>query len=66
MHAQRRLSWPVPLRHLRQAASSVAPVLPVAVARVAVAAGIGVLAGAGWGLVAAGLLAASWPRRAGR
>jgi len=33
---------------------------------VAVAAGIGVLAGAGWGLVAAGLLAASWPRRAGR
>jgi hypothetical protein len=58
--------WTSPLRHLREAAASVAPVLPVAVARVAVASGIGVLADAGWGLVAAGLLVATWPRRAAR
>jgi hypothetical protein len=58
--------WTSPLRHLGEAAASVAPLLPVAVARVAVVGGIVEVAGPGWALLAAGLLAATWPRRAAR
>jgi hypothetical protein len=40
--------------------------LPVFLARAALAAGVWLLAGPGWALLVAGLLMAVWPKRAAR
>jgi hypothetical protein len=48
-------------------AVAVAPMVPVLVARVALAAGVWLLTGElGWGLLVFGLLVAAWPRRVAR
>ena len=51
---------------LRRSAATAVPMLPVFLARAALAAGVWLLAGPGWALLVAGLLMAVWPKRAAR
>lgn len=46
--------------------AAAAPMVRVLVARVALAAGVWLLAGPGWALLVAGLLVAAWPNWAAR